>query len=181
MSFDDFEGFGRKDNRIKQMPIYQKGWELFQLGDKIASMANHATEENLKGVDPREELINHQIKQLRNDAMLICPKIAGAEGIDSYDLKMENAALIRKAGKDLATGCSGLKMAGFEPTEYLDILSNTVEEFRILFAEWVKTFDPTNYTIDRWGLFNPPGVNYDDHDPDDDIPFTPDDDFDDLT
>ncbi|MDP3643540.1 MAG: hypothetical protein Q8S54_10170 [Bacteroidota bacterium] len=28
-----------------------------------------------------------------------------------------------------------------------------------------------NYFIDRWGLFNPPGVGPFDHDPDDDIPF----------
>jgi hypothetical protein len=55
-----------------------------------------------------------------------------------------------------------------------------MEEFRILFAEWVATFDNENYSIDRWGLFNPPGVNYDDHDPDDDIPFDPDDFLDDL-
>jgi len=48
-----------------------------------------------------------------------------------------------------------------------------VDELRILFAEWVKTFDPWDYIIDRWGLFNPPGINYDDHDPDDDIPFDP--------
>ncbi len=64
-------------------------------------------------------------------------------------------------------------MHGFKDTEYLDLLRKEVEEFRILFAEWVKTFDPWDYIIDRWGLFNPPGVNYDDHDPEDDIPFDP--------
>lgn len=53
--------------------------------------------------------------------------------------------------------------------------SEEVELFRVEFAERVKTFDPWNYIIDRWGLFNPPGVNYDDHDPDDDIPFNPED------
>ena len=37
--------------------------------------------------------------------------------------------------------------------------------------EWVKTFDEWNYIIDRWGLFNPPGVNYDDFDIDDELPF----------
>ena len=55
--------------------------------------------------------------------------------------------------------------------EYLDLLRNEIENFRVLFAEWVKTFDQWDYIIDRWGLFNPPGVNYDDKDPDDDIPF----------
>ncbi|SKB42472.1 hypothetical protein SAMN05660903_00652 [Salegentibacter salinarum] len=34
-----------------------------------------------------------------------------------------------------------------------------------------KNFDKWNYIIDRWGLFNPPGIDYDDKDTDDDIPF----------
>ena len=55
-----------------------------------------------------------------------------------------------------------------------------IDEFRILFTEWVKTFDEWNYSIDRWGLFNPPDINYGDHDPDDDIPFNPSDFFDDM-
>jgi hypothetical protein len=34
-----------------------------------------------------------------------------------------------------------------------------------------KGFDKWDYIIDRWGLFNPPGVGPFDKDPDDDIPF----------
>jgi hypothetical protein len=49
-----------------------------------------------------------------------------------------------------------------------------MEEFRLLFIDWVAGFDQQNYVIDRWGLFNPPGVSAHDHDPDDDIPFDPD-------
>ena len=64
---------------------------------------------------------------------------------------------------------TGLEMYGFRETEYLDLLRNEIEAFRILFAEWVKTFDPFNYIIDRWGLFNPPGVNYNDLEDDDSI------------
>ena len=49
-----------------------------------------------------------------------------------------------------------------------------LDEYRLLFIEWVKAFDPWDYQIDRWGLFNPPGVGPFDHDPDDDIPFNED-------
>ena len=97
----------------------------------------------------------------------------GAESVELYDIKMENAAIIRKAARELATYTHGIEMTGFKDTEYLDLLRKEVEEFRILFAEWVKPFNPWDYIIDRWGLFNPPGINYDDHDPDDDIPFDP--------
>jgi len=44
-------------------------------------------------------------------------------------------------------------------------------EPRLLFIDWVSKFDKWDYVIDRWGLFNPPGVGPFDHDPDDDIPF----------
>jgi hypothetical protein len=44
-------------------------------------------------------------------------------------------------------------------------------------VDWVAGFDQWNYLIDRWGLFNPPGVTAHDHDPDDDLPFDPDNDF----
>ena len=44
-----------------------------------------------------------------------------------------------------------------------------IEEYRLLFIDWVATFDKTNYIIDRWGLFNPPGVGPFDVDIDDQI------------
>ena len=108
--------------------------------------------------------------------MIIPAKIAGASSEDMlFDIRMENAAIIRKAARELITDVRNIQIHGFKDVEYLDLLREEVESFRILFAEWVKTFDCWNYIIDRWGLFNPPGVNYDDLDPDDDIPFNLDD------
>ena len=74
----------------------------------------------------------------------------------------------------------GISMCGFKESDYLQLLHNEIEAFRILFAEWVKTFDEWNYVIDRWGLFNPPGINYDDHNPDEDLPFNAEDYLDDI-
>jgi len=61
--------------------------------------------------------------------------------------------------------------------KYAQLLKNELEEFRILFTEWGKTFDIWNYTIDRWGVINPSGIQYDDKNPEDDIPLNPDDFF----
>jgi hypothetical protein len=88
---------------------------------------------------------------------------------------MENAAIIRKSARDLLTQTSGLKMLGYQDTQYTQLLREALEEFRLLFVDWVAQFDPWNYQIDRWGLFNPPGVSAHDHDPDDDIPSNDDD------
>ena len=113
------------------------------------------------------------------NATIILAKIKGAEDA-IYDIKMENATLIRKCAREIRTNTYGFEILKFKKSDYLDLLRNEIDEFRILFAEWVKTFDQWNYIIDRWGLFNPPGIEYDDHDPDDDLPFNPDDFFEDL-
>ncbi|WP_269237010.1 hypothetical protein [Flavobacterium flavigenum] len=47
-----------------------------------------------------------------------------------------------------------------------------------MFIDWVAGFGKWNYIKDSWGLFNPPGVNAHDKDPDDDIHFDPKDFFD---
>lgn len=78
---------------------------------------------------------------------------------------------LRKTGRELLTKAHGIDIRGYKDLEYLDLLRNEIDESRILFAEWVKTFDCWNYMIDRWDLLNPPGINYVDHDPNDDNPF----------
>lgn len=84
---------------------------------------------------------------------------------------MENAAIIRKCARSIYVSCNSFSGTNFKETEYLNLLRREIDEFRILFAKWVQSFDQLNYIIDRWGLFNPPGVNYDDKDIDDNLPF----------
>ncbi len=49
-------------------------------------------------------------------------------------------------------------MFGFERVEYYQIVRDLIEEYRLLFIDWVAGFDQWDYIIDRWGLFNPPGI-----------------------
>ncbi|HBC03749.1 MAG TPA: hypothetical protein PKH16_10845 [Aequorivita sp.] len=157
--------------QTKNLPIYKKAEEISTLvRHLVKSVENTDLKFKRKG---EKELLAHSLSYLMESSTIIPAKIMGAESVELYDIKMENAAIIRKAARELATYTHGIEMTGFKDTEYLDLLRKEVEEFRILFAEWVKTFNPWDYIIDRWGLFNPPGINYDDHDPDDDIPFDP--------
>ena len=157
----------------RSSPLYQKAYEILKLANRIAEIASSY---ELQSETPEEqEILRSHAIYIREDASIIPAKIAGAWNCDLYDIKMEKAAIIRKCARELATHMTGLEMYGFKETEYLDLLRDEIEHFRVLFAQWVQTFDPWNYIIDRWGLFNPPGVNYDDPDPDDDIPFDPDD------
>lgn len=168
--FEDEDNLDPKESfeRIRKMPIYVKAEEISELVHHLVqSIENTDIKFSRRG---EEALLNHSLSYLMENSLIIPAKIAGAEGVDLYDIKMENAAIIRKAARELATDTYGIEMIGFKDTEYLDLLRTKVDEFRILFAEWVQTFDPWDYIIDRWGLFNPPGVSYDDHAPDDDIP-----------
>lgn len=120
-------------------------------------------------------MLQHTKSQMYEDAVMLTVKVSGAEAAGLYDLKMENAAIIRKAARDLMVQYHSLKDFGFKEVEYFQVVRDLLEEYRLLFIDWVARFDQWDYVIDRWGLFNPPGVGPFDKDPDDDIPFNPED------
>lgn len=144
----------------KELPIYKKGWEIYEVVRQICDL-----------IPEDDEMLGHVKSIMLEDAMLLTVKVAGATAGQLYDIKMEAATIIRKAALDLMIQNHSLEMFGFEYVEYFQIVRNLLEEYRLLFIDWVAKFDRWNYIIDRWGLFNPPGVGPFDHDPDDDIPF----------
>lgn len=156
------------DDKInpRQLPIFKKSEEIFEVVKQICDL-----------IPKDDEHLQSVKEQMLSDAMIIAAKISGAEAAGLYDLKMENAAIIRKAARELMVQNHALEMFGFKDVGYFQIVRDLIEEFRLLFIDWVNSFDMENYIIDRWGLFNPPGVGPFDKDPDDDIPFNPDDYF----
>jgi len=158
MSFDE------NDDAVENLPIYKKGEEIFKLVRQISDL-----------IPDDNEHLQFTKAQMLTDAMQLTVKVAGAEGAELYDIRMENAAIIRKAARELMISNHSLEAFGFEEVEYFDMVRELIEEYRLLFIEWVAGFDQWNYIIDRWGLFNPLGVGPFDKDPDDDIPFNPDD------
>lgn len=158
--------YSERRKRVEDLPIYKKGKEIYDMTRKVCELIPDDNEhlQDIKG-------------HMLSDAAMLSVKVAGAEGGDLYDLRMEAAAIIRKAARDLMVSNHSLEMFGFEEVEYFDIVRDLIEEYRLLFIEWVAGFDQWNYIIDRWGLFNPPGVGPFDKDPDDDIPFNPEDFF----
>ena len=142
--FDDEEN---DFNEYEKLPLFLKGQEILDVVTDILALIE----------DDNEHL--DIIKQfILEDAYMLTAKIAGAEGGDLYDLRMENAAIIRKAARDLMVQNESLEMFGFEHVEYYSIVRDLLEEYRLLFIDWVAGFDKSNYIVDRWGLFNPPGV-----------------------
>ncbi|MEM7369969.1 MAG: hypothetical protein AAF587_15290 [Bacteroidota bacterium] len=142
-----------RDRNPEDLPIYQKATEIFELVNALTAL-----------IPDDNKMLVHSRDFMLADAGTIKAKIAGAEGGDLYSIRMENATLIRKAARELVTQLQGLRMYGFDAPEYFQLLRDEMEEFRVLFVEWVESFDPWNYILDRWGLFNPPGKSANDED-----------------
>ena len=93
---------------------------------------------------------------------------------------MENAALIRKCARELMVLQHSLKAFGFEEVDYYQIVRRQLEEFRLLFRDWVASFNPKHFIVDDWGLFNPPGIPQDYEQRDDELNFLDEDEGDDF-
>ena len=76
-----------------------------------------------------------------------------------------------KVARDLMVPQHSPERFGLEYVEYYQIVRDLIEEYRLLFIEWVAGFDKWDYIIDWWGLFNPPGIGPFDKDPDDGLQF----------
>ena len=147
--------------------LYKKGWEIQTVVYKIVDLIP----------DDMDEMGKEAAREMNYYAGIMCAKIAGAQGDMPYSIKMENATFIRHAAHNLIIQEHMLRHFDFDEKDYFQLIRDLVEEYRQIFVQWVEGFDPWNYVaIDRWGLFNPPGVGANDHDPDDDIPHNPDDD-----
>lgn len=142
----------------RTMPIFKKGEEILQVVQQIGEII------------PEDNEILQSIRgQMFLDAAFLSVKVGAVANVDLYDIKMEAAALVRKAARDLMVSNHSLEMFGFKEVGYFEIVRELLEEYRLLFIQWVATFDPWFYEIDRWGLFNPPGVGPFDKDPDRDV------------
>ena len=157
-----------KRDELNQLPLYQKAEQIYKITSGLIEIIPA----------DNEFLQETTVRFMMENAMIIPAKIAGAQAVELYDLKMENATIIRKAARELYVQAGSL---GFEETisdqDYIRLLRKEIDEFRLLFIDWVADFDVWNYIKDNWGLFNPPGISAHDKDPDDDIPFNPDDYF----
>ncbi|WP_336959968.1 hypothetical protein [Chryseobacterium contaminans] len=134
----------------RNLPIYKKAEEIF---NALRTITDLFPEDN--------DYLQHLKSNLLEDSMVIMAKISGAEAAKLYDIKMENAAIIRKAARDIMVSGNNLDFFGFSDAKYYKIIRNLIEDFRLLFVDWVATFNPKHYIVDSWGLFNPPGVSPD--------------------
>lgn len=127
---------------IEELPIYKKALEILDLTEQIVDTF----------VD--ESMARRHRESMLEDAMMLPAKIAGAEAMDYYVHKMENATVVKIHARSLLTQTASIKYLGIVNEQYVQLLRDEIESFRLLFREWVKTFDVnTTKEGDGWGLF----------------------------
>ncbi|MFV5684433.1 hypothetical protein ACM55I_03215 [Flavobacterium sp. GB2R13] len=130
------------------LPLFQKAELIYQLVECLVASL------------PDEDTYIQDTKHLmQEDAMIIAAKIAGAEAGELYSIRMQNAAIIREHAMHLYVQVGSLRLhKNYKELEYVALIRKELNNFRLLFMEWVGRFDTNNHIWDEWGLFNPQGA-----------------------
>lgn len=140
----DDDGYDPEEEqrKLEALPIYKKALEILDLTEQIVDTFND------------EGRATYHRDLMLQDAMIIPAKIAGAEAMDDYILKMENATIIKIHARSLLAQTSSAKYLALQDERYLKLLRDEIESFRLLFLDWIKTFENgTTKEGDGWGLF----------------------------
>jgi hypothetical protein len=131
----------KERRRVEALPIFQKAEEIRELTRRI-----------IDSIDSDEVKMLHSNGMLE-DSVVIPAKIVGAEAVDDFILKMENATLIKIHARSLQAQTASLLFEEILPEEYLHLLRKEIEAFRLLFLDWIKEFHKAHKEGDGWGLF----------------------------
>ncbi len=122
--------------------LFKKGLEIYEVCKSIISLI------------PEENTTLKQVSEfIISDALNLSVKVAGASKTKSYDLQIEAAVIIRKSARDLMVQNHALEMFGLKEFDYFDIVRELIEEYRLLFIDWVSRFENSESFEDNWGLF----------------------------
>src|SRR5665811_1424273 len=115
--------FGEENEmNSEERSLYKKGEEIYEVVDHICQL-----------IPDDDERLGFVKGLMLEDALMLTVKVAGSTGGQLYDIKMEAAAIIRKAACELMIQNHALKMFGFEHVEYFQIVRDLLEEYRFLF------------------------------------------------
>ncbi|HTI59734.1 hypothetical protein [Mucilaginibacter sp.] len=126
--------------KYRKLPVFIKAEELLELAQAIV--------EAIKEDDQKEWLAGEII----GNAMMVQAKIAGAEGAGLYSLRMENAVLIKSAVYNMRNAVISTEMFGLNNEDYVDLMREKIEEFRVEFVAWIRGFDKSYDIPDNWAI-----------------------------
>lgn len=131
--------------KMENHPLYRKAEEIVEIVDCIIDSL------------PEDERDFHE--PVRESAMMLAPKFAGAYDSDLWLLMMQNAAIMRYHAQYVATGTYGFNITGETQVDerYIELLRKEMREYKKLFNEWMETVHATErdpeMDQDDWGVF----------------------------
>lgn len=141
----------------EDIPIYKKAKEIQKLVDSLIALVK---ESELPHADEMDlDLLNDKFIEMSTNTIEIISLISAAsQSHTPYDYAMENAVFIKKAAQEIQADAIYIEDMGLNDIDYLDLLHDEIDAFRLLFVEWIKTFELWKYGGDDWGLFSPEGI-----------------------
>lgn len=146
---EDNEGeeWKKKEEKQAAKALYLKWRDTFSLIYAFAE--NLAPDPGENDEHTHEQFTKNMILE---NALMIGSKLRGAMAVDLYILKMENAAIVRTNALQLMVQVNYAVLSDFAEEDYKNVIQESMDEFRLLFKEWVMTFKKDDIE-DDWGLF----------------------------
>lgn len=176
MDFDNFDDYDHIPDFDKERLIRKDDegdqWKYKHVDDCSRKLYNKAKEiykitRTITDTFPETEEAEYTKSTMIGNASIIPAKIMGAQR-GYYSLQMENAVVIKMNIVELRNTLWMCLAETWCDESYLEMMRAEIEEFRLLFVDWIKSFDKSNDFADEWHLFNDPGTF-----PNDDEPFDP--------
>ena len=124
------------------------GKELYEQWRQVFTMVM-AFAENLP--EEKDEVLSTK-DMIYQNAYLIAPKIISASGDTLYQIKMENAALIRLNCRQMMEQIGFAVLMDKADERHQQVIKDELGKVRLHFRQWVATFKKDEYE-DEWGLF----------------------------
>lgn len=161
-----------------QTEIYKKAIDIQNL---VKLLTDFIRESDFpKADDFNLELITEKLSEMEENAQEIPILISDASMPDRpYDFRMENAVFVKSAALELIEYLLCIEELGLKDIDYFEILYDEIEALRVLFIDWIKSFELWKYGGEDWGLFSPEGIELVDFLEDGDDDFDDEDDEDD--
>ncbi|MFN5025192.1 MAG: hypothetical protein ACK5HJ_05530 [Bacteroidota bacterium] len=154
-------------DRPEIAPMYKKANEIISIVDAIVEsldVDSFTPDPDSKHTPESLMHTNEYLKflkvELMSNANSISVKLQTADAFKLYTQKMDNATVVKVSARALLTQTSALRMHNYKHHEYLLLLRTAIEEFRVLFVEWLATFDKLRDIPDGWGMFYDPEHTY---------------------
>ncbi len=139
----------------QELPIYKKAKEIQKLVDSLMCFVEDYPFEINYDFD--QELVDESIASMEDKTYAMQYAIQENCWVErQYHEAMERAVLVKHYAEEIVCDVNRLESTGLKESEFVDLFHDVLDEFRVLFVEWIKTFNKWRYyMIDAdWGLFD---------------------------